>query len=367
MVTVEAFSRLVAGIYAAAAAPDHWPSAMRDIAQALGATGSALTVADSGGRAVSSSATLPKEAGMSYRQHYYRLDNHLAAVEHGPVGVVHTATELTGRIKRNTEFYADWMRPLEFDDALFVRLTGGGRSTCLVTTSSRPSLDTPEHIRLMSGLVGHLQLALRTQEKLAALAHSAVEMAGALEAVRHGIVMLAYDHLVINLNSAAEQIFRAEDGLHLRSGRLAATSPRADRDLHSAIQDALVGEGTTVRSGRSLTCIRPSAKRPYVIHVLPSHRRDADERLSRPMALMLIIDPEDHPHPPAALLRRLYGLTETEAEVALRIAQGSELKEASAQLSVSLATTRTHLQHIFDKTDTHRQAELIRLLLAVSP
>lgn len=32
-----------------------------------------------------------------------------------------------------------------------------------------------------------------------------------------------------------------------------------------------------------------------------------------------------------------------------------------------LATIKTHLHHIFDKTGTHRQAELVRLLLAIKP
>ena len=40
-------------------------------------------------------------------------------------------------------------------------------------------------------------------------------------------------------------------------------------------------------------------------------------------------------------------------------------KELSEKLSVSLVTVRTHLQHVFDKTDTHRQAELVRLLLVL--
>jgi DNA-binding CsgD family transcriptional regulator len=34
---------------------------------------------------------------------------------------------------------------------------------------------------------------------------------------------------------------------------------------------------------------------------------------------------------------------------------------------VSIATVRKHLQHLFEKTDTHRQAELVRFLLAVMP
>ncbi|BBN48485.1 hypothetical protein JPH1_29600 [Mycobacterium avium subsp. hominissuis] len=38
-VTVEDFSRLVADIYAAAAAPEQWDAAIRDIQRALGATG----------------------------------------------------------------------------------------------------------------------------------------------------------------------------------------------------------------------------------------------------------------------------------------------------------------------------------------
>jgi hypothetical protein len=49
-------------------------------------------------------------------------------------------------------------------------------------------------------------------------------------------------------------------------------------------------------------------------------------------AFRLIIDPECAPEPATALLRRLYGLTDTEAKVA----------------SVSFATVRTHLQHVFD-------------------
>ena len=53
------------------------------------------------------------------------------------------------------------------------------------------------------------------------------------------------------------------------------------------------------------------------------------------------------------LLRRLYGLTNTEAQVALCIVRGADLKQISDELLVSLPTVRTHLQHVFDKTDTH--------------
>ena len=108
----------------------------------------------------------------------------------------------------------------------------------------------------MSGLVPHLQQSLRTQDKLAALADSAVELAGALEVVRRGVLIVAGEHRVINLNSAGERMLRAEDGLCMRSGRIAATSMRADQELQCALQNAITGESSTVRTGQSLTCVQ---------------------------------------------------------------------------------------------------------------
>jgi DNA-binding CsgD family transcriptional regulator/PAS domain-containing protein len=364
VVTVEAFSRLVSGVYAAAVTPQHWDTAIREIQHVLDATGAAMLIPDGPSWYTS---TLSVESNQAYRNYYYRLDRVAAAAERGPVGVVRTGTELMPLV-RNSEFY-DWLRPINIDDALVVRLTDGARPACLIFGAPKrtESFDTRERVKLVGGVVPHLQQALRTQGKLAALANSTVELAGALEVVRHGIIIVAGEHLVINLNSAAEQIFCAEDGLCVRSGRIAATSTHAEQELHCAIQNALADERSTVRKGRSLTCFRPSGKRPYVIHVLPSHRRDAGEPPRQAMALVLIIDPEDEPAPAAALLRRLYHLTEAEAEVALHVMHGADLKQISDELLISLTTVRTHLQHVFDKTDTHRQAELVRLLLALSP
>jgi DNA-binding CsgD family transcriptional regulator len=219
----------------------------------------------------------------------------------------------------------------------------------------------------MNGLVVHLQQALRTQDQLSDLATNNGALAGALEAVRHGIVIVGPECLVLNLNSAAETILRAEDGLSHRQGHLTATGTRTDQELRRALHCALADVTTDVPSGHAFTCVRPSGKRPYVIHVLPLARATYDETSRGPAALVLIIDPERESESATTLLRRLHGLTATEAEVALRISRGISLKQISDELSVSYETIRTHVQHVFDKTDTHRQGELVRLLLAHRP
>ena len=366
MVTVDEFSRLVSAIYAAAVAPQQWESVTRDVVGTLDATGGGLVFADGSSRWLVG-AIIPPEAVKSYAEHYSRLDHVLAAVEQGPVGAVRAGDELI-TAKPQTEFHADWIRPNGLEDGLFVRLNPGTPTSCFVVASPRRSepFATPERIKLMSGLVVHLQQALRTGDKLAAFANNALDLAGALEAVRHGVIIVGSDCFVINLNAAAEGILRADDGVHIRSGRIAATTTHAERELHCAIHHALTEDGSKVRRGRSFTCGRPSGKRPYVIHVLPLHRAGADEPLRQARVLVLIIDPEHEPAPAAALMRRLYGLTNTEAQVALRMLGGANLKQISDELSVSLPTVRTHLQHVFDKTGTHRQAELVRHLLTLT-
>ena len=365
MVTVDEFSRLVSGIYAAAVTPQHWETAIRDVMGTLDGTGAGVVSADGSSRW--QTATLAPEAAKSYADHYARIDHVLAAVEKGPVGAVRAGGELIPA-KPTTEFHADWIRPNRLEDGLFVRLNQGTTTSCFVVASPRrsESFDTPERVKLMDGLVVHLQQALRTGDSLAASANNALDLAGALEAVRHGVIIVGSDCFVINLNSAAEGILRADDGLHFRSGRITATNTLAERELHCAIHHALTEDGSKVR-GRSFICGRPSGKRPYIIHVLPLHRAGGDEPLRQSRVLVLIIDPEHQPEPAAALMRRLYRLTKAEGDVALRIMHGANPKQISDELSVSLPTVRTHLRRIFDKTNTHRQAELVHLLHALSP
>ena len=62
------------------------------------------------------------------------------------------------------------------------------------------------------------------------------------------------------------------------------------------------------------------------------------------------------------LLREVFGLSRMQATVAALLAEGREVKEIATELEVSGFTVRRHLADIMQKTDTARQAELVRLL-----
>jgi DNA-binding CsgD family transcriptional regulator/PAS domain-containing protein len=363
MVTIDDFSRIVSAIYGSALTPQQWESALHEMKHALQGTGSALLIP---GAPTWYNSTLLVEATQTYREYYHRLDRVAATAERGPVGVVRTGTELMPLV-RNSEFYEGWLRPFDIGDALIVRLTSAARPACLIVSAPKRTepFDTAERVKLLSALVPHLQQALRTQDHLNDFAHRASNIAAAVDTVQHGIAVVGAGSTVVHLNAAAERILKGGDGLCIRSGNIDATCRSADAELRRSIAGALFEHKCGSRSGNSFVCNRPSGKRPYVIHVLPFSSATDDPSDGR--ALVVLVDPEQQPKPATSLLTRIYGLTRAEADIALRVLRGDGLKPISEELSLSMATVKTHLQHVFDKTDTHRQAELVRLLLTITP
>ena len=62
-------------------------------------------------------------------------------------------------------------------------------------------------------------------------------------------------------------------------------------------------------------------------------------------------------------LRELFGLSKTEARLALCLAGGLTLAQAAEEIPITIESARTYSKRIFAKTGTARQADLVRVLL----
>ena len=108
---------------------------------------------------------------------------------------------------------------------------------------------------------------------------------------------------------------------------------------------------------------RPSGKRPYGIIVGPVSTHAPLLSVPRPVVCVVITDPDRQTPLPNERLQAAFGFTEAEARLAALLANGEELKSAAEKLRITYGTARTRLAEIFQKTETRRQGELIRLLL----
>jgi DNA-binding CsgD family transcriptional regulator/PAS domain-containing protein len=338
---------------------------MDAVRQALDGTSGADLIA--GPNRAMTRCSVSTDARHAYNEYYHRIDYVLETVCQGPVGLIHSGQKLIDANVRS-EFHADWVKPNHMEDGAFVRLTGDDQPACFVIADRRrdePFLTT-ERAELVSALVPHFQQALRTEKHLHDLRRDAADLAGAIDSMQQAVIVVAANACVLHCNSTAASLLRAADGLTVASGRLRAFRSDVDAALQRAVADALGLNDGGARSGTSVSCPRPSGGHAYVAHTFP-FPAGGTHGWVEPRALIVIVDPDNRPQPPKELLRTLFGLTNGEADVALRVARGEGLAPISEELSVSVATVKTHLQHVFDKTDTHRQAELVRLLTALLP
>lgn len=367
MIAFDDFSRLVQQIYSAAVQPDYWAVALDEISSVCGATGCALLITDRNHNEITAkSVGADPAATTAYNDHYCRLDIVVSALQSMPVGRVVPHEDLTTREElASSEFYNDWSLPNGYGDGLGSVLTRDRDSMAWLFVAARSAthpFGSPERIVLVQALVSHLQQAIRTQARLAELDRRNGDLIAAFDSLSDGVAIVGGDGRVIHMNPAAAAMVVADDGLGVRSGHLIATVGRTDGALGHLVHRALGGWPADIAAGGCQAIARPSGRRPYVARVIPLAPEIATDVASQGV-LIMIADPEREPEPEADTLRRLYGLTTTEAQVAQRVLGGTGLRPIAEEMSLSLPTIRSHLQHVFNKTGTHRQAELVRLLL----
>jgi len=196
-----------------------------------------------------------------------------------------------------------------------------------------------------------------------------VDLRRALDCVTSAVAILDRAGKVLCANAAAEELFGRRDGLHTSKGTLSASSPTEASALHAAIAeaaktaDARMWEPPRAELAPCVTVSRADGV-PVAVTFLPLRPRNVvreDSQAARVLAIfhdprkLIRIDPE--------LASKLHGLTTTEAALAASLAEGSSLAEFAHARGCSEQTARTHLKRLLEKTRTHRQADLVRVLL----
>jgi DNA-binding NarL/FixJ family response regulator len=233
------------------------------------------------------------------------------------------------------------------------------------TSSRNPGNETQEipeeHRRLLSILLPHIQRSLDLEKRIALLELERDSAAGALDSLNRGMIMTNAKAQILSMNHSAEALIAEKDGLTIRASVLTATGSADTSALHELIRQACQGNGHSAVGVMSLP--RPSLKKAFLVRVQALATDSPRNGNQQPVAGIFISDPEQHTKVDQEALRRLYGFTRSEASVVSLLVQGKSLEDAADELCVSFNTVRTHLQRIFQKTETNRQGQLLSLLL----
>ena len=143
--------------------------------------------------------------------------------------------------------------------------------------------------------------------------------------------------------------------------RMLATGPRGLEARLAAPVRSMAAAAAEGRETSLSLMLDDGASLMAQVHACP-----ADPTLAAPAAvLVLIADPTSRAPLSEPCLRAIFGLTPSEAQVAHHLACGLRPDEIAARMGVAPTTIAFHLRNIFSKTSTHRQAELVALLLSL--
>ncbi|MEQ9472042.1 MAG: helix-turn-helix transcriptional regulator [Roseitalea porphyridii] len=184
-------------------------------------------------------------------------------------------------------------------------------------------------------------------------------MFSAIELVREVAFIVDQAFQIRSMSQSAGKLIETKDGLIQRNGQILARTPEVTTRLHSAIRAKIQDQSNRPSLPAYLSLPRGGEKHPLALSV-QSLLIGEDKK---PYVVIFVKDPCVDPNLSHDQLMDVFSLTQSEAHLALHLAKGGSLQEYSDQSHLSLNTVRTHLKHIFIKTDTKRQPELVSLIL----
>jgi DNA-binding CsgD family transcriptional regulator len=224
--------------------------------------------------------------------------------------------------------------------------------------SGEPDFSSDERA-IVERLVPHLDRVYLLSKKFLGMAQQSTALAEVMDRLPAGILLLDEGGRVALRNRSARRILRRRDGFQLEDGMLSAHDPESNEALQAMIRD-VVPIGAAVDAGGTLAARRSAGRPAYPVSV---SRLLPGESVQDIVACVLVSDPDHALAPAVELMRSLHDLTRAEGELVGQLAGGRTIEEAARARGVSVNTMRSHLKHVFRKTGTNRQGDLVQLVL----
>jgi DNA-binding CsgD family transcriptional regulator len=184
-------------------------------------------------------------------------------------------------------------------------------------------------------------------------------MASVLDEVDYGLMLLSADGLVVHANHAALRELGSGHPLELRSRRLRAR----DAQEQPALSDAL--EGARKRSARSLLNMGTGSSRVGLSIVplpLALSNRGGGNAVLMTLQRARLVEKLS-----VGAFARSHSLSQREEEVLTALCEGLRPTQIAERMGVAVATVRSHVHNLKEKTHCGSMVELVKQVALLPP
>lgn len=364
---------VIASIYRAAAGSQAWSQVLSAITRQLGVMACQMIgVSSSTGAVLFSHADegVPSEAELDYVRVYHGVDPRVPMLLSSPTGHwLYDEDLFDAQVALTNPYYRDLLIPFGARHTASAKLFEADGEIVLIGFMSALGAAgfTGPRREALASLGYHLGEAAAIYQKTRKLMTSSFAGAELLERLNRPAFLLSIGRTVSLLNAAARRTLARGDILSVQRERLVATSDDGERQLAAGFEDLLGRVSAGDVTQRRIVRLRGRAGGPVsavsLTAFVPGQTMYAFGKL--PQVLMLVHERAHRSAPDVLLWEAAYALTPAQSRVALAIYRGSTMKEAAGQLQIAESTVRTHLNEVYAKTGTTRQAQLVLALSAL--
>ncbi|WP_154048439.1 helix-turn-helix transcriptional regulator [Thiomonas intermedia] len=362
---------LIEAIYCAALSPVAWSHVASLLREQFGSVMESFYVLDPALGTVTSLYMQGVEERWveSLPEMFFRDDNPFTAhalVLNKP-GTVRTSENLSALLGKDelpfthSAYFNEWMRPQGFRHTLGTTVSASGMRSANVSlfrATDQRAFNDPDAVAL-DLLARHFGFALRMHERLAEADVTAAAAIDALELLHSPLAVVDGRRCLIYASPGLETMLRMGEILFLSASRLSASMPQDDDKLARIVHDVVNAKTTAV----TRCILGPEGGAALHVQAFPLVRPNFTGSPGPRHVVLLITGTEAASHHRLEELARRFGLTRSQARLASALCGGSTLREAADRCGISYGTARGYLKMIFLKTGTHRQTDLVTLLL----
>lgn len=368
--TLTQFDSLVTRLYEAATNGELWPVALESMVRFIGNSGVHLFLTDENTGLVRQDAYfgMPEKLMIEYNNGQVvdcpRVENALA---HPEYRLLYDYQHIDERGIDRSEYYR-WLQ--KSGDG--IRYYLGAQ---LFPTAGRPSwISFPfrhseghaqsTHMERLKLFVPHLERALRVSQQFGTASLLSSALAHSIDREERALIVMGTSGNVLYASDAAEDLARKSKWIRLSRAGIHLTNPNLDQQLqHGLANCRQIVERNSADAATEIEISVPDGD-SYRLSLAPLMLQGRMFGIDQPAVVVTItrIGAQE-----AEVRRRLQGLTGAELALALAVARGCTLVGYARGRGISLHTVRAQLKVVFEKTGTHRQAELVSFILNRQP
>lgn len=336
-----------------------WQAALDIICNKAGATGAVFLPLNGAGAKLPASSGCAEIAERYVRDEWYKIDARAPSI---PLiqrkGFATDQSFMTVEQMERNSYYQENLRPFGFKWFVALRIDGFERQWTLSLHRSEAEGPFQEsEIKSLLSLSPSLSTAVALASNITSFAATSAFETFSLSG--RAVVMLDRFGDVVRVTDAAERMFN--EGFGIKNRRIVSSC----RQSTTAIQHAISQSYRQPDEGfNHPVLIRRWNSTPILAYVSPA-KGVARDVFAQCQTYVILIDPYLRNTPAKRALQDLFGLTPTEAALAVRLSRGESLRDITGSMMISYETARTHLRRIFGKTGLNDQADLISFLSRV--